>query len=140
MTNDFISMKIIRSKDMQFVPASHEDPKNPGVLKKVIVKKDDVIQGHLQMVNWSLQKTGKSIESHYHENLDEIYIILSGRGEITVDGETEIVEKGDTIIIPHGAVHTMQNQGTEDIEFIALGIAGDRDGKTVILSHSFQSQ
>jgi len=27
-------MKIIRFKNLKFVPASHEDPKNPGVFKK----------------------------------------------------------------------------------------------------------
>ncbi|NMB56994.1 hypothetical protein GYA19_03600 [Candidatus Beckwithbacteria bacterium] len=30
-------MKIIRASDIQFVPASHEDPKNPGVLKKIML-------------------------------------------------------------------------------------------------------
>jgi hypothetical protein len=29
-------MKIVRGKDFEFVPASHEDPKDPGTYKKVL--------------------------------------------------------------------------------------------------------
>jgi hypothetical protein len=40
-------MKIVRSSDLSFTAASHEDPKKPGVLKKVLFAKDDLLNGHI---------------------------------------------------------------------------------------------
>ena len=46
-------MKSILSNASAFVAASHEDPRNPGVLKRVIATKDDFQAGHVQMLNWA---------------------------------------------------------------------------------------
>jgi hypothetical protein len=46
-------MKIIRLRELKFVPAGHEDPKSPGVLIKILLKKGDLLAGQLQMVNWA---------------------------------------------------------------------------------------
>ena len=36
-------MQIVRGSEIEFVPASHEDPQNPGVLKRVLATKNDLI-------------------------------------------------------------------------------------------------
>lgn len=127
-------MNITRASKMQYVPASHEDPKNPGSLKKVLVKKDDVMAGRLQMVNWSLLPAGKSFAPHYHEDLEELFIIMKGEAEITVGSETSMVIKGDAIIVAPRIIHSMKNTGQEDVEFLAIGISGNKGGKTVTVT------
>lgn len=126
-------MKIIRGSDLSYVPASHEDPKNPGSLKKILVGKDDVQAGRLQMVNWSLLPVGKSFTSHYHEDLEEIFIIAQGSAEITAGKEKAVLQKGDCICIPPRTPHAMKNIGTVDVEFLAIGIASGTGGKTVLV-------
>ena len=43
-------MKIVRGNSLEFIPASHEDSQNPGVLKKVLATRNDLIAGRVQMV------------------------------------------------------------------------------------------
>ena len=124
-------MRIIRGSEIDFIPASHEDPKDPGVLKKVLVKRDELIQGRIQMINWARMEVGKAFESHYHEDMEEVFVILTGRAEIVVDGERGELEAGDAVLIPVRGVHQMRNMGSEVVEYIALGVSNEQGGKTI---------
>ena len=44
-------------------------------------------------------------ERHYHRRLTEIYYVLSGDGQIEIDGELRALSSGDAVFIPSGAVH-----------------------------------
>ena len=46
-------MKIIKNALIPFIPASHEDPVDPGVFKKVLFKAEDFAKGHIQIINWA---------------------------------------------------------------------------------------
>jgi mannose-6-phosphate isomerase-like protein (cupin superfamily) len=50
----------------------------------------------------------------------EVYYILSGQGEMNIDGETQIVEPGDAVYIPPNAKQFIRNSGTEALVFICL--------------------
>lgn len=45
-------MKIFRLKDMEWIPASHENQRAPSAWKKVLLQKADLSEGRGQMVNW----------------------------------------------------------------------------------------
>jgi mannose-6-phosphate isomerase-like protein (cupin superfamily) len=124
-------MQIVRAKDLNFVPASHEDIKDPGCLKKVLYKRGDLADGNLQMINWTKLPIGKAFDPHYHESMSEIFIILNGQVEMEVDKDKEILSKGDMVIIPAKAVHVMRNICSEDVNYIAMGIAHEEGGKTI---------
>ena len=51
-------MKWIAARDSGYVPASHEDPRSPGVLKRVIATRDLFQEGRVQMLNWALLPAG----------------------------------------------------------------------------------
>ncbi|KAA3632510.1 MAG: cupin domain-containing protein [Calditrichaeota bacterium] len=60
-------------------------------------------------------------ESDKHKlTTDEVYYILEGKGEMYVDGETVIVEKGDTIEIPPNAVQSIKNIGDCELLFLCI--------------------
>lgn len=124
-------MKIIRGGALQFIPASHEDPQNPGVLKKVLLKKEDLLTGRIEMVNWAKLAVGRSFNPHYHQDMEEIFIILNGEVKIKIDGEEEILNGGDAAIIPMGKTHEMENISQEDVNYIALGVSLGKGGRTV---------
>lgn len=126
-------MKIIRLQNLSKVPASHEDPADPGVLKQILFKRDDLTSGRIQMINWSTLLPGKSFRSHYHEAMDEVFIILNGKVEVSVGQEKEKLGKGDAVVIPENSVHVMKNLTHEEVCYIAIGIASDRNGKTVMM-------
>ena len=126
-------MRVVRKKILPKVPASHEDPKDPGVLKQILLKRDDLDAGRIQMINWSILLSGKSFRPHYHEAMDEIFIILDGEVEITVGEEKETLGKGDTVVIPENSVHVMKNLSDQEVCYIAIGIARGPNGKTVVM-------
>ena len=52
----------------------------------------------------------------YHRNdADEIYYVLSGRGELTVDGVKREVGAGTAILTRPGSSHGLRQVGTEDL-------------------------
>ena len=126
-------MNIIRLCDQVKTPASHEDPKDPGVLKQILLRRDDLAPGSLQMINWSTLLPGKSFRSHYHEAMDEVFIIVSGEVEITVGDEKATLNKGDAVVIPQRAIHVMTNLSDREVCYIALGISRNPSGKTVVV-------
>ncbi len=124
-------MKIVKASTLAYIPASHESPQNPGVLKKILAKRDDLMDGRIQMINWALLPTGKAFEAHYHEDMQEIFIILSGAAQITIGKDSETLTKGDAVIIPPQAIHVMKSLGKIDVEYIAIGISREGKGQTV---------
>ncbi len=124
-------MKIVHFSDLNFIPASHEDVKNPGALKKVLLKRDDIPSGRIQMINWAKIPVGKKFESHYHEQMLEVFIIINGKVKARIDEEETILEKGDMAIAMEGQVHTFENICSEDVNYFAMGIVTGEGGKTV---------
>ena len=126
-------MKIVRSADIEIIPASHEKPGSPGVFKKVILQMTDFIDGRIQMINWAFLPTGKSFQAHYHEDMQEIFILIKGAARILVDNEQAEICEGDTVVVPVGSVHSMENVGKYDVEYIVVGVSKGTGGRTVVI-------
>ena len=126
-------MKIVRGSQIEFEPASHENPRDPGVLKRVLATKDQLVQGQVMMVNWSLLPIGKSFQAHYHEDMQEVFIILNGRVMMTVSGDADELSQGDAILIDPREIHEMKNICDESVEYIVFGISTEAGGKTVVI-------
>jgi len=73
---------------------------------------------------------GKSIGVHTHRtDNEEVYVILKGRGRMTIGTTERGVESGDVIVNPPGGTHGLHNDGSEAIELIVIeyGVpAGDQ--------------
>ena len=55
---------------------------------------------------------------HHHTDAAEFFYILEGALEVTCDGETRVLNPGDTFNVPVGAVHTFGNPFPEDCSWI----------------------
>lgn len=126
-------MRVIAFAARPFVPAGHEDPLSPGVLKKVLVEKADLQPGRVQMVNWASLAVGRRFAPHYHEDMQEIFVLVQGEADITVGAETVRLCRGDAALIDPGEVHEMRNVGSEEVEYLAIGITSERGGRTVVV-------
>ncbi len=123
-------MKIVRFANLDFVPASHEDPKDPGVLKKILLK-NILPSGKIQMINWARIPKGKAFAGHYHESMIEVFIMISGKVKAKIDNEETILEKGDMVIAYAGQIHTFKNISDQDADYFAMGLAIKPGGKSV---------
>lgn len=126
-------MKLVRGSAMQFVPASHENPNDPGCLKRVLAGRDDLIAGKVQMVNWSSLPVGKSFQAHYHEDMQEVFVLIDGHVKMHVDGQIVELAAGDAILIDPGEVHDMTNTGQNDVTYLVFGISSQQGGKTIVV-------
>ncbi len=135
-------MNFVPASASGFVPASHEDPKNPGVLKRVIATHQDFQAGQVQMLNWAQLPVGSSFQPHYHEDMQEVFVLLSGVVAMSIrqancsDSSEECItmRPGDTVIIDPTEIHQMQNIGDVVAEYIVFGISSQKGGKTVVVS------
>jgi mannose-6-phosphate isomerase-like protein (cupin superfamily) len=54
---------------------------------------------------------------------EEVYVVLSGRLEVTVDGSTQVLGPGGAAHVPTGAVHSYRN--VTDVHFLTIATKGD---------------
>lgn len=57
---------------------------------------------------------------HHEQKEDEIYYVLSGRGELTLDGKKMEVGPGTAILTRPGSTHSLRQIGTEDLVIIIV--------------------
>jgi mannose-6-phosphate isomerase-like protein (cupin superfamily) len=60
----------------------------------------------------------QATERHYHRSTEEIYFVLKGSGRMEVDGDTRTVRPGDAVLIPPGAWHTLDNNGSSELRIL----------------------
>ena len=61
-----------------------------------------------------------AIGEHVHSRTEEIYFIVRGRGEMTVDGVIREVGPGDLILTPLGSRHSFRPLGSDGAEIIVM--------------------
>lgn len=88
------------------------------------------------MINWAYLPKGKSFKPHYHEDMEEIFIIVSGKAKIIIGNKEDILEKGDAVIIPIRTIHKMKSLGSGDVNYLVIGISQGIGGKTVTLDEN----
>lgn len=94
----------------------------------------DLQTGQVQMVNWARLPVGHSFNAHYHEDMQEVFVLLQGCVTMTVDNQTVTMNSGDTVIIEAREIHQMKNVGEEPAEYLVFGISSQQGGKTVVVS------
>ncbi|HYF50478.1 MAG TPA: cupin domain-containing protein [Planctomycetota bacterium] len=58
---------------------------------------------------------------HVHAAYDEVYYVLKGRGQITMNGETHLLRPGAAVMIPAGVPHGLEADAGEVLEFVIFG-------------------
>jgi quercetin dioxygenase-like cupin family protein len=65
---------------------------------------------------------GEAPPSHQHDDMEQIFYVLSGTGrlEIGADGETYPVHRGDVVRIPPATPHTVHCVGDTSLKYLAI--------------------
>ena len=66
-------------------------------------------KGSARLVGTILLEPGCSIGAHVHENEEEIFYVIDGTAEYNDNGETKLLQKGDSCICLSGQTHSIAN-------------------------------
>ena len=83
------------------------------------------------LTNWSyvdhlLLPEGASEGRHRHTGVEEIYYVLNGDGEVSVERETARIHKGDAVPVLLNQTHSFRNNESRDLELMIVGIAAEK--------------
>ena len=80
----------------------------------------DNMYDHARIFAHITLEPGHSIGDHPHNGETEFYYITRGEGLFNDDGTMTTVYPGDLCETGHGAMHGIENTGSEPLEMIAL--------------------
>jgi quercetin dioxygenase-like cupin family protein len=70
-------------------------------------------------------RRGFRTESHCHDEQEQLFIVLRGRGRVTIGDETQEVRGGAVVLIPRRAPHAVVATGRE-LVYIYVSVWPDR--------------
>jgi len=70
----------------------------------------------------------KTSDYHKHENMEQVYYVLSGRGEVLYEDTRFAVEEGDAVYLPSGTHHQMFNDEEDWLEHHVISMKVESDG------------
>jgi mannose-6-phosphate isomerase-like protein (cupin superfamily) len=77
---------------------------------------------------------GASIGPETRSDMSDMYYVLAGSGNVTVDAETTPIRAGDAVPIDVRQKRSFANTGTEPLEFMIVGVARDFAAKEALLA------
>ena len=72
---------------------------------------------NLKMGYTIVYPTGKTT-GHSHDDMEEVYFIVSGRGKMVIGKDEFPIKAGDALYVPFGEFHTTHNTGIEPLKLL----------------------
>jgi len=116
----FITMKLDRA-DLKPVPEMNG---GAGIVLRRRVLGPAVFHTPWSYVDHLIVQSGASIGTSRMADMSEAYYVISGDGNVTVDGETVAIKTGDAIPVDLGQSKSF-TAGTAPLELMVVGIARD---------------
>jgi mannose-6-phosphate isomerase-like protein (cupin superfamily) len=83
----------------------------------------DVFYTNWSYVDHLLLPEGASAGKKRHDGVEEFYYVIRGDGTARVNDESAPIHKGDAIPIHFNDIHSFENNGSADLEFLIVGVA-----------------
>jgi mannose-6-phosphate isomerase-like protein (cupin superfamily) len=85
----------------------------------VYTLKDNKFGNNLTLSSTFL-RANQNTNGHTHEGQEEVYMFVSGEGEMEIDGKTFPVKEGDVVCIEDGEFHKVYNTGHLGLYFVCV--------------------
>jgi mannose-6-phosphate isomerase-like protein (cupin superfamily) len=72
------------------------------------------------VVSSTFLRANKCTTGHRHEGQEEVYMFITGEGEMEVDGRLFNVREGDCVLIEDGEFHKVYNTGHLGLYFVCV--------------------
>jgi mannose-6-phosphate isomerase-like protein (cupin superfamily) len=89
------------------------------------------LQPEVFFTNWAyvdhlLVPAAAALGRHMHAGVEEFYYVMNGEGSTRINDETTVIRKGDAVPVLLNDVHSFENTGKQDLEFLIVGIAREK--------------
>ena len=71
-------------------------------------------------VTWLEVPGGVQQTLHTHEDGEQVYVCVRGRGEMSVAGDTQEISEGDLVLVPPATDHAIANNGDGDLACVSI--------------------
>ncbi len=90
---------------------------------------DSGVDSACNFIDITIVPVGCTIGTHMHPaDNEEIYIVISGDGEMHLDGETFAVAAGHVIVNRPSGTHGLRNTGERDLRLVVIEVPVRGDG------------
>ncbi len=107
-------MHYIREQDVE---GDRIGPPNQRVIRHLVTPEN--MGSKYLWLGTSSVDPGFTSNPHAHEDQEEVFYCVQGRGRIRVDDEEMPLEPGATIFCPPGSVHQLINDGDEILKVVS---------------------
>jgi mannose-6-phosphate isomerase-like protein (cupin superfamily) len=80
-------------------------------------------------LNQMLLRPGQRGRIHRHQRQEEVYLVLSGRLTVEIEGEPQDLEAGELIRVAPGVRRRVLNLGPDVVNVLAIGGANPHEGR-----------
>lgn len=71
-------------------------------------------------VTWVTVPGGAGQTLHSSSEAEQVYVVVRGRGTMSVAGDTQEVSEGDLILVPPATEHSIGNEGQDELACVSI--------------------
>lgn len=90
-----------------------------GLQTRILMDAGELGSRHMS-VTWLEVPAGVSQTFHSHEESEQVYVVVSGAGTMSVAGDTESLSVGHLVLVPPATDHTIENDGADILACISV--------------------
>ena len=98
---------------------------SPGDTNKFVMMVDPVADKMPFVSVVEIFEAGGKTPPNVHQHAHEMFYVLSGRGRAYCDGKTYEVAQGDTLVLPPGMEHVVENVGTDRLYCLTVMVPNE---------------
>lgn len=151
VANGCEDLVIVNTKDAAYISKKGESASIRQIVGQHYEEQKDIFdEGDIFYTTWGIKETlnrsegymvkkltifpGKSLNMHKHEQRSEHWSVVSGTASITMDGMTAEYGRNQSVFVPVGTFHKIENRTANDLIVIEVSVgnsAGERNGDTL---------
>jgi mannose-6-phosphate isomerase-like protein (cupin superfamily) len=71
-------------------------------------------------VTWLEVPAGVEQTLHSNEQAEQVYVVVRGRGQMSVAGDTGDIAEGDLVLVPPATDHAISNSGEGELACVSI--------------------
>lgn len=151
VANGCEDLVIVNTKDAAYISKKGESVAIRQIMGEHYEEQKDIFdEGDIFYTTWGIKETlnrsegyivkkltifpGKSLNMHKHEQRSEHWSVVSGTASITMDGITKDYGRNNSVFVPVGTFHRIENRTANDLIVIEVSVgtsAGAKNGDTL---------